>query len=259
MRIGVLRETADAERRVAATPETVKKLIALGASVAVEAGAGAGANIADAAFADAGASVGDRAATVAGSDLILAVQTPDAADLPGITAGAMLAGIVAPFANRPRTDGYAAAGITAMAMELMPRITRAQSMDVLSVAVEPGGLQGGDRRGRSLWPRLPDDDDGRRHDQRRARLRHGRRRRRAAGDRHRPAPGGAGQRHRRPRRDQGADRILGAKAIFVDSVKGIEGEGTGGYATEMSDEYKAAQAALVSATSPSRTSSSPPR
>ena len=132
MRIAVLRETADAERRVAATPETVKKLIALGATVAVEVGAGLGANIADAAFADAGASIGDRAATVAGSDLILAVQTPDIADLPGIASGTMLAGTVSPFTNRARTDGYAAAGVTAMAMELMPRITRAQSMDILS-------------------------------------------------------------------------------------------------------------------------------
>ena len=132
MRIAVLRETVEAERRVAATPETVKKLIALGAEVAVEAGAGAGAFIADAAFAEAGAHVADRAATVAGADLVLGVQGPDASALAGAKPGAMLAAILSPYADRARLDGYAAAGLTTLAMEFMPRITRAQSMDVLS-------------------------------------------------------------------------------------------------------------------------------
>ena len=76
MRIAVLRETADGEARVAATPETVKKFIGLGATVAVEAGAGAGANIADQLYTDAGATVGDRAATVADADLVVGVQGP---------------------------------------------------------------------------------------------------------------------------------------------------------------------------------------
>ena len=79
MRIGVLRETAEAERRVSATPETVKKLIALGAEVSVEVGAGAGAAIPDAAYVDAGATLTDRAALMAGADLIFAVQAPDSA------------------------------------------------------------------------------------------------------------------------------------------------------------------------------------
>ncbi len=246
MRIGVLRETVDAERRVAATPETVKKLIALGATVAVEAGAGAGANIADAAFADAGASIGDRAATVAGSDLILAVQTPDASDLPGVKAGAMLAGIVQPFTNRARTDGYAAAGITAMAMELLPRITRAQSMDVLSSQSNLSGykavIDAAEAYGRAFPMMMT-----------------------AAGTISAArvfvmGVGVAGLQAIATARRLGAlvsatdvraatkEQIesLGAKAIFVDTVKGIEGEGSGGYATEMSDEYKAAQAALVS-------------
>ncbi|MBV8973264.1 MAG: Re/Si-specific NAD(P)(+) transhydrogenase subunit alpha [Sphingomonadaceae bacterium] len=246
MRIGVLRETAEAERRVAATPETVKKLTQLGATVAVEAGAGAGANIADAAFADAGASVGDRAATVAGSDLILAIQTPDAGDLPGIKPGAMLAGIVAPFTNRPRTDGYAAAGITAMAMELLPRITRAQSMDVLSSQSNLSGykavIDAAEAYGRAFPMMMT-----------------------AAGTISAArvfvmGVGVAGLQAIATARRLGAlvsatdvraatkEQIesLGAKAIFVDTVKGIEGEGSGGYATEMSDEYKAAQAALVS-------------
>ena len=141
MKIAVLRETADAEPRVAATPETIKKYLALGATVAIEAGAGAGANISDAAYTDAGAAVGDRAATIAGADLIIGVQGPAAADLPGARSGAMLAAILSPFADRGRIDGYANAGIVAMAMEFMPRITRAQSMDILSSQANLAGYR----------------------------------------------------------------------------------------------------------------------
>jgi NAD(P) transhydrogenase subunit alpha len=245
MRIAVLRETADAERRVAATPETVKKLIALGATVAVEAGAGFGANITDAAFTDAGAAVGDRAATVAGSDLILAVQTPDIADLPGIASGTMLAGTVAPFTNRARTDAYAAAGITAMAMELMPRITRAQSMDILSSQSNLSGykavIDAAEAYGRAFPMMMT-----------------------AAGTISAArvfvmGVGVAGLQAIATARRLGAlvsatdvraatkEQIesLGAKAIFVDNVAG-QSESAGGYATETSDEYKAAQGALVS-------------
>ena len=125
MKIAVLRETADTEHRVAATPETVKKLIGLGAAIAVESGAGGGASISDSSYADAGATIGSRAEILPAADLVLAVQGPAAADLPGIKSGAMLAAILSPFADRPRIDGYASAGITALAMELMPRITRA--------------------------------------------------------------------------------------------------------------------------------------
>ncbi len=246
MKIAVLRETADAEHRVAATPETVKKFIGLGASVAVEAGAGAGANIADAAYADAGASVGDRTATIAGADLIIAVQGPAAADLPGAKAGAMLAAILSPFADRARIDGYAAVGITAMAMEFMPRITRAQSMDVLSSQSNLAGykavIDAAEAYGRAFPMMMT-----------------------AAGTISAArvfvmGVGVAGLQAIATARRLGAlvsatdvrsatrEQIesLGAKAIFVEEVKGIEGEGSGGYATEMSDEYKAAQAALVS-------------
>ena len=246
MRIAVLRETAEAERRVAATPETVKKLIALGATVAVEAGAGETASIADAAYTEAGASVADRAATIADADLILAVQTPDAADLPGAKSGAMLAGIVSPFTHRLRTDGYAAAGLTAMAMELMPRITRAQSMDVLSSQSNLSGykavIDAAEAYGRAFPMMMT-----------------------AAGTISAARAfvmgvGVAGLQAIATARRLGAlvsatdvraatkEQIesLGAKAIFVEAVKGIEGEGSGGYATEMSDEYKAAQAALIS-------------
>jgi H+-translocating NAD(P) transhydrogenase subunit alpha len=132
MKIAVLRETAGAEHRVAATPETAKKYIALGAEVAVESGAGAGAFISDAAYAEAGATVASRAETIAGADLIIAVQAPAVADLPGAKSGAMLAAIASPFADRGRIDDYAAAGITMLGLEFMPRITRAQGMDILS-------------------------------------------------------------------------------------------------------------------------------
>ena len=83
MKIAVLKEQASGERRVSASPETVKKFIALGATVAVEAGAGLTASIADDAYAAAGASVGDRAATLAGADILLGVQGPDPASLGG--------------------------------------------------------------------------------------------------------------------------------------------------------------------------------
>jgi NAD(P) transhydrogenase subunit alpha len=246
MKIAVLRETADAEHRVAATPETVMKLAALGATLAVEAGAGAGASIADAAYSEAGAVVGDRATVIADADLILAVQGPAAADLPGAKAGVMLAAILAPFADRARIEGYADAGMTALSMEFMPRITRAQGMDVLSSQSNLAGyksvIDAAESYGRAFPMMMT-----------------------AAGTISAArvfvmGVGVAGLQAIATARRLGAlvsatdvrsatrEQIesLGAKAIFVEDVKGIEGEGSGGYATEMSDEYKAAQAALVS-------------
>ncbi len=246
MKIAVLRETADAENRVAATPETVRKLIGLGAELAIEAGAGAGAAIADAAYAEAGATVADRAATIAAADLVLGVQGPAVADLPGIKSGAMLAAILSPFGDRGRIDDYANAGVTALSMEFMPRITRAQSMDVLSSQSNLAGyksvIDAAEAYGRAFPMMMT-----------------------AAGTISAArvfimGVGVAGLQAIATARRLGAlvsatdvrsavkEQIesLGAKAIFVENVKGIEGEGAGGYATEMSDEYKAAQAALVS-------------
>jgi len=246
MKIAVLRETADAEHRVAATPETVKKFVALGASVAIEAGAGAGANIADAAFAEAGAIVADRAGVIADADLIMGVQGPAIAELPGAKSGAMLAAILSPFADRGRIDGYAHAGLVALSMEFMPRITRAQGMDVLSSQSNLAGykavIDAAESYGRAFPMMMT-----------------------AAGTISAArvfvmGVGVAGLQAIATARRLGAlvsatdvrsatrEQIesLGAKAIFVEDVKGIEGEGSGGYATEMSDDYKAAQAALVS-------------
>jgi H+-translocating NAD(P) transhydrogenase subunit alpha len=246
VKIAVLREGAAGERRVSATPETVKKFIGLGASVAVEAGAGEGASIADAAYADAGASIGARREVIAGADILLAVQGPDPASLAGVKAGAWLVAGLNPFGERARVDAYAELGLEALAMEFMPRITRAQSMDILSSQANLAGyravLDAAAEYGRAFPMMMT-----------------------AAGTVSAAkvfvmGVGVAGLQAIATARRLGAqvsatdvrsatkEQILslGAKPIFVENVKGIEGEGAGGYATEMSDEYKAAQAELVS-------------
>ena len=246
MKIAVLKEHVDGERRVAATPETAKKFIALGATVAVETGAGAAARYADQAYADVGASVADRASTLAGADIILGVQGPDPAGLTGAAAGAWIVAGLNPFGDRARIDAYAAAGYEALAMEFMPRITRAQSMDILSSQSNLAGykavLDAAAEYGRAFPLMMT-----------------------AAGTVSAAkvfvmGVGVAGLQAIATARRLGAQvsatdvrsatkeqiQSLGAKPIFVENVKGIEGEGAGGYAGEMSDEYKAAQAELVS-------------
>ncbi len=250
MKIAVLRETAEGERRVAATPETVRKFIGLGATVAVEAGAGATASIADADYVVAGASVGDRAATLSGAAIVLGVQGPAAEALAGVAPGAWLVAGLNPFAagehGRARIDGYAAAGLEALAMEFMPRITRAQSMDILSSQSNLAGykavLDAASVYGRAFPMMMT-----------------------AAGTVSAArvfvmGVGVAGLQAIATARRLGAqvsatdvrsatkEQILslGAKPVFVENVAGIEGEGSGGYAGEMSPEYQAAQAELVS-------------
>src|SRR5438128_4527167 len=132
MKLAVLKEIAEGERRVAATPETAKKFIALGGQVAVEAGAGLSASISDQAYVDAGATVGPRAEVLAGADAVLGVQGPEAGSLGGVKPGALVVAALDPFRKRAEVDAYAAAGLEALALEFMPRITRAQSMDILS-------------------------------------------------------------------------------------------------------------------------------
>lgn len=246
VKIAVLKESAAGENRVAASAETVKKFIGLGATLAVEAGAGAGASVADADFAAAGASVGTLAATVKDADIILGVQGPEPKSLKGAKPGAWIVAGLAPFAERARVDAYAAAGVDALAMEFMPRITRAQSMDILSSQSNLAGykavLDAASEYGKAFPMMMT-----------------------AAGTVSAARAfvmgvGVAGLQAIATARRLGAQvsatdvrsatkeqiESLGAKAIFVEDVKGIEGEGSGGYATEMSDEYKAAQAALVS-------------
>jgi NAD(P) transhydrogenase subunit alpha len=247
MKIAVLKETAAGETRVAASPETVKKLIALGASVAIEKGAGLSASIADADYSAAGASIGTAAATVKDADIILGVQGPEPKALAGVAKGAWVVASLDPFIQRKRIDAYAKAGLEALAMEFMPRITRAQGMDILSSQSNLSGykavIDSAGAYGRAFPMMMT-----------------------AAGTISAArvfimGVGVAGLQAIATARRMGAivsatdvrsatkEQIesLGAKAIFVENVAGIEGEGSGGYATEMSDEYKAAQAELVSA------------
>jgi H+-translocating NAD(P) transhydrogenase subunit alpha len=246
LRITVLKERAPGETRVAATPETVKKFVALGAVVAVEEGAGEFASISDAAYREAGAELGQASDVVKGADIVLGIQAPEAASLQGAKAGAWVAALFEPFGNRERVDAYAAAGFEALAMEFMPRITRAQSMDVLSSQSNLAGykavIAAADTYGRAFPMMMT-----------------------AAGTVQAAkvfvmGVGVAGLQAIATARRLGAQvsatdvrsatkeqiQSLGAKPVFVESVAGIEGEGSGGYATEMSEEYQKAQAELVS-------------
>jgi len=141
MRIGIPKETRPGETRVAATPETVKKLLAGNHRVLVQAGAGLGAAVTDDAFATAGASVIASVAELYGqAELILKVRAPQAAELPLLTSGQILAGMLNPF-DTEGLAALAARGVTAFALESAPRITRAQGMDVLSSQANIGGYK----------------------------------------------------------------------------------------------------------------------
>jgi NAD(P) transhydrogenase subunit alpha len=131
MKLGIPKETRPNETRVAATPESVKKFKALGVEILVESGAGAGAHFADSDYAAAGATLVSAREALA-ADIVLKVQRPTAEELPHVRKGALLAAILSPYADRAMVSQYATQGVNAFAMEFMPRITRAQSMDVLS-------------------------------------------------------------------------------------------------------------------------------
>ena len=245
MKIAVLKEAA-AETRCAAIPETVKKFAALGAETAFEKGAGEGASIADSEFEAAGAKTGSRKDVLKGAGIILCVNGPDPKSLAGAEKGALIVGALDPVRERERIDGYAAAGLEALAMEWMPRITRAQSMDILSSQSNLAGykavVDAAAAYGRAFPMMMT-----------------------AAGTVS-PAKvfvmgvGVAGLQAIATAKRLGAQvsatdvrsatkeqiQSLGAKPIFVENVAGIEGEGTGGYATEMSPEYQKAQGELVS-------------
>ena len=246
MKIVVLKEQAEGERRVSASPETVKKFIGLGATLAVEQGAGESASVADADYAAAGATIGSRADVLKDADIVLGVQGPSVESLNGVKAGALLVAGLNPFGERARVDAYAAAGLEALAMEFMPRITRAQSMDILSSQSNLAGykavLDAAAEYGRAFPMMMT-----------------------AAGTVSAARAfimgvGVAGLQAIATARRLGAqvsatdvrsatkEQILslGAKPIFVENVAGIEGEGSGGYASEMSEEYQKAQAELVS-------------
>jgi NAD(P) transhydrogenase subunit alpha len=245
MKIAVLKE-APGEARCAAIPETVRKFMALGAEVAIETGAGEGASISDAEFEAAGATIGSRAEVLGGAGVLLAVDGPDPQTLGGAQQGALLVGALDPLRRREAVDAYAAAGLEGLAMEWMPRITRAQSMDILSSQSNLAGykavIEAAAAYGRAFPMMMT-----------------------AAGTIS-PAKvfvmgvGVAGLQAIATAKRLGAQvsatdvrsatkeqiQSLGAKPIFVENVAGIEGEGAGGYATEMSEAYQKAQAELVS-------------
>jgi NAD(P) transhydrogenase subunit alpha len=132
MRIGVPKETAAGEHRVALVPEVIGKLTARGLDVVVEAGAGEGALLPDGAFSNAGARIAAQAGEVWQSDLVVVISPPDAQRIQSLGAGSILVGFLAPLTSPASTRALADAGVTAFAMEAIPRISRAQSMDALS-------------------------------------------------------------------------------------------------------------------------------
>ena len=243
MKIAVAAEIDAGEPRVAATPETVKKMLALGAEVAVEPGAGIKSGILDQDFAAAGANV--TADAVSGADIILKVRRPQASELSRYKKGAIVIAIMDPFGHDEALRRMADAGVIAFAMELLPRITRAQVMDVLSSQANLAGyravIDAAAEYGRALPMMMT-----------------------AAGTV--PATkvfvmgaGVAGLQAIATARRLGAivtatdvrpaakEQVesLGAKFIAVEDDEFRAAETAGGYAKEMSKEYQAKQAALV--------------
>jgi NAD(P) transhydrogenase subunit alpha len=243
MKIAIAAEAESAEPRVAGTPETVKKLVGLGGEVAVEPGAGLGSGIPDEDFEAAGATVGKGAAK--GADVVLKVRRPTETELKTYKKGALVIAIMDPYGNDAAIKAMADAGIVAFAMELMPRITRAQSMDVLSSQANLAGyravIDAAAEYGRALPMMMT-----------------------AAGTV--PAAkifvmgvGVAGLQAIATARRLGAIvtatdvrpavkeqvQSLGAKFIAVEDEEFKQAETAGGYAKEMSKEYQAKQAALV--------------
>jgi NAD(P) transhydrogenase subunit alpha len=244
MKIAVLRERAEGETRVAATPETVTKLAALGAGFVIETGAGADARIPDADYAKAGATLVDTPAeAVKGADIVLTVRRPPASLLAGAASGALVIGTLDPYGHEDEIAALAGAGVTAIAMDLMPRITRAQVMDVLSSQANLAGYQAVIDAAGAFDRAMPMMMT-------------------AAGT-IRPAKvfvmgaGVAGLQAIATARRLGAAvtatdvraaageqvESLGAKFIMTDALK--DASGSGGYARELTKEEQAAQAELV--------------
>src|SRR6516225_6506187 len=131
MIIATTREDETVETRVAITPETAKKLVSLGAKVMVEAGAGKASGFPDADYEAAGASIAHSAAeALAGADAVLKLRRPSSSELASMKKGALVLAVMDPYGRTEELNAMAAAGIDAFAMELMPRVTRAQVMDV---------------------------------------------------------------------------------------------------------------------------------
>ena len=246
MKIAIVDESAAGEPRVAATPETVKKFLGLGASVAIQSDAGKGSGIRNADYEAAGATIVKSAKdALKGATLLLKVRRPTPAEIPLIPRGTVVIAIMDPYGHQEALAALAAAGLTSFAMELMPRITRAQSMDVLSSQANLAGyravIDGSAIYGRAFPMMMT-----------------------AAGTV--PAArvfimgvGVAGLQAIATARRLGAvvtatdvrpatkEQVesLGAKFVAVEDDEFKQAETSGGYAKEMSKDYQAKQAALV--------------
>jgi NAD(P) transhydrogenase subunit alpha len=243
MRIAVPRETDGGEPRVAATPETIKKFKSFGADVTIARGAGVASGVPDAEFEAAGAQIGD--VVTKDADIVLKVRRPVSGELAAYRKGALVIAIMDPYGNEPALKQMADAGISTFAMELLPRITRAQSMDVLSSQANLAGyravIDAAEEYGRALPMMMT-----------------------AAGTV--PAAkvfimgvGVAGLQAIATARRLGAivtasdvrpatkEQVesLGAKFLAVEDEEFKNAQTAGGYAKEMSKEYQAKQAALV--------------
>src|SRR5579871_5386700 len=142
MKLAILKERREGELRVAATPDTVKKYKALGLDVVVESGAGAGAHFSDSDYLAAGASIAPGCSeALAGADIVLCVRGPDAQAIGAMKKDAVLAALLAPYVEKETAQSLAQKGVTAFAMELLPRISRAQAMDVLSSQANLAGYK----------------------------------------------------------------------------------------------------------------------
>ena len=246
MLIAVPKESDANEARIAVTPETIKKFVALGASVQVEAGAGLGSSFTDADFTGAGATIAaSAAAAMKDADLVLKVRRPSSAELKAMKPGAIVAAIMDPYDNNDALTAMAKAKVSGFAMELIPRISRAQSMDVLSSQANLAGyravVDAAAEYGRAFPMMMT-----------------------AAGTV--PAArvfimgvGVAGLQAIATARRMGAivtatdvrpatkEQVesLGAKFVAVEDDEFKQAETAGGYAKQMSPEYQAKQAALV--------------
>ena len=251
MKIAIPRERRAQETRVAASPDTVKKLVGLGCEVAVEKGAGAEAAYTDSAYKEAGATLAkDAAAACKGAEMVLKVRGPEAGELADLPSGAVLIAMLDPYRAGAELKAIAEAGLTAFAMDMLPRITRAQSMDVLSSQANLAGykavLDAASEFGRA-YPMLM-----------------------TAAGRINPAQvlvmgaGVAGLQaiatarrlgavvHATDVRPAAKEQVesLGAKFVAVEDEEFKEAETAAGYAKEMSDDYKRKQAALIAETLP---------
>jgi NAD(P) transhydrogenase subunit alpha len=244
MLIGVPAETDPAETRVAATPETVKKFVGLGAEVAVERGAGLKAGVVDAEYEAAGARI-VSAAEAFGADVVLKVRRPSAAELGTVRSGALIVAAMDPYGHQDAVEAMAQAGASAFAMELLPRITRAQVMDVLSSQANLAGyravVDGAGEYGRALPMMMTPAGTV------------------PAAKLFVMGVGVAGLQAIATGRRLGAvvtatdvrpatkEQVesLGAKFVAVEDEEFKQAETAGGYAKEMSDAYKAKQAALI--------------